>query len=238
MGKRQLCAIGLAFWMAACGGSSARDDGGGGDLASDVPDGTADIGPTCRTEADCKALDAGPCGRVTCSAAGVCEVLADAGREGAACNPEDRCAVGGSTCRSGTCVPANRKSCIDRPCLSGRCDAASGECRYESLADGQSCDADAATFHRLAAKIGLGCRRRTTTSSPCPSPPEEERATACGSNSHYGHVTPRRVRAPGLHPPQNRPLVGQVPSPGAPISSIMRIAGRVGFPANSRACSY
>ena len=33
------------------------------------------------------------------------------------------------------------------------------------------------------------------------------------SNSHYGLVTPRRVRAPGLHPPQNRPLVGRVPSP-------------------------
>src|ERR1035438_6356540 len=43
------------------------------------------------------------------------------------------------------------------------------------------------------------------------------------SNSHYGPVTPRRVRAPGLHPPQNRHLVGRVPSPGVPISSIMRI---------------
>jgi hypothetical protein len=46
------------------------------------------------------------------------------------------------------------------------------------------------------------------------------------SNSHYGPVTPRRVRAPGLHPPQNRPLVGRVPSPGVPTSSTMRIAGR------------
>ena len=44
------------------------------------------------------------------------------------------------------------------------------------------------------------------------------------NNSHYGPVTPRRVRAPGLHPPQDRPLVGRVPSPGVPISSIMRIA--------------
>ena len=44
------------------------------------------------------------------------------------------------------------------------------------------------------------------------------------SNSHYGPVTPRRVRAPGLHPPQNQHLVGRVPSPGVPISSIMRIA--------------
>ena len=47
------------------------------------------------------------------------------------------------------------------------------------------------------------------------------------SNSHYGPVTPRRVRAPGLHPPQNRPLVGRVPSPGVPIASIMRTAGRI-----------
>src|ERR1039458_228020 len=31
------------------------------------------------------------------------------------------------------------------------------------------------------------------------------------SNSHYGPVTPRRVRAPGLHTLQNRPLVGRVP---------------------------
>ena len=36
------------------------------------------------------------------------------------------------------------------------------------------------------------------------------------SNSHYSPVVPRRVRAPGLHPPQNRHLVGRVPSPGAP----------------------
>ena len=34
-----------------------------------------------------------------------------------------------------------------------------------------------ATFQRLVARIGLGCRRRTTTSSPCPSPPKVERAT-------------------------------------------------------------
>jgi hypothetical protein len=47
------------------------------------------------------------------------------------------------------------------------------------------------------------------------------------SNSHYVPVTPRRVRAPGLHPPQNRHLVGRVPSPGVPISSIMRIAGKL-----------
>jgi hypothetical protein len=32
------------------------------------------------------------------------------------------------------------------------------------------------------------------------------------------------VRAPGLHPAQNRPLVGRVPSPGTPISSTMSIA--------------
>ena len=48
------------------------------------------------------------------------------------------------------------------------------------------------------------------------------------SNSHYGSATPRRVRAPGLHPAQNRPLVGRVPSPGVPFSSIMRIAALPG----------
>src|SRR6266568_7098131 len=47
---------------------------------------------------------------------------------------------------------------------------------------------------------------------------------ATSSNSHYGRFDPRRVRAPGLHAPQNRPLVGRVPSPGLPIWSIMRIA--------------
>jgi hypothetical protein len=35
-----------------------------------------------------------------------------------------------------------------------------------------------ATFQRLAAQTGLGCRRRTMTSSPWPSPPKEERETA------------------------------------------------------------
>ena len=53
------------------------------------------------------------------------------------------------------------------------------------------------------------------------------------SNSHYGPVTPRRVRAPGLHPPQNRHLVGRAPSPGFPISSIMRIAASLLRSANS-----
>src|SRR6266851_5590772 len=43
-------------------------------------------------------------------------------------------------------------------------------------------------------------------------------------NSHYGRFNRRRVRAPGLHPPQNRLLVGRVPSPGFPIWSTMRTA--------------
>jgi len=66
---------------------------------------------------------------------------------------------------------------------------------------------------------------------------QSEIRRACGRLAHFGFrasdflrfsdcgsrqiLTPRRVRAPGLHPPQNRPLVGRVPSPGAPISSIM-----------------
>src|SRR5437762_1305907 len=37
------------------------------------------------------------------------------------------------------------------------------------------------------------------------------------SNSHYGSFEARRVRAPGLHRPQNRLLVGRVPSPGGPV---------------------
>src|SRR6266566_5126547 len=41
------------------------------------------------------------------------------------------------------------------------------------------------------------------------------------SNSHYGRFNRRRVRAPGLQPPQNRLLVGRVPSPGFAIWSIM-----------------
>ena len=52
------------------------------------------------------------------------------------------------------------------------------------------------------------------------------------SHSHYGPIAPRRVRAPGLHPLQNRPLVGRGPSPGVPVSSIMSIAGKRG----SRPC--
>jgi hypothetical protein len=35
-----------------------------------------------------------------------------------------------------------------------------------------------ATFQRFAAPIYLACGLRTTTSSPCPSPPKEERETA------------------------------------------------------------
>jgi hypothetical protein len=35
-----------------------------------------------------------------------------------------------------------------------------------------------ATFQRVAAPIYLACWLRTTTSSPCPSPPKEERETA------------------------------------------------------------
>src|SRR2546422_9520997 len=46
------------------------------------------------------------------------------------------------------------------------------------------------------------------------------------SNSHYGRFGPRRVRAPGLHLPQNRPLVGRVPSPGVSIRSEERRVGK------------
>ena len=49
-------------------------------------------------------------------------------------------------------------------------------------------------------------------------------ARPCTNNSHYGPVTPRRVRAPGLQTLRKRPLVGRVPSSGVPISSILRIA--------------
>jgi len=44
------------------------------------------------------------------------------------------------------------------------------------------------------------------------------------SSSHYGPVTPRRVRAPGLQAGGLAGDVGRVPSPGVPFSSIMRIA--------------
>ncbi len=139
---RQLRVVGLVFWIAGCGGSSVSGDGGFNDLVADAPDVVADSGPVCRVAADCTALDPGPCGRVACSAAGVCEIRADAGREGLTCDPGDLCAVGGATCRSGACVPAGRKTCLERACLSGRCDEASGECRYESLPDGQACEGD------------------------------------------------------------------------------------------------
>ena len=44
--------------------------------------------------------------------------------------------------------------------------------------------------------------------------------------SHYGpgHAPPGEGTRPT--PPQNRPLVGRVPSPGDPVWPIMRIAGR------------
>ena len=37
------------------------------------------------------------------------------------------------------------------------------------------------------------------------------------SDSNYGPAIHRRVEAPGLHPPQERHLIGWVPSPGLPI---------------------
>ena len=40
------------------------------------------------------------------------------------------------------------------------------------------------------------------------------------SNSHYGPVKLRRVRAPGLQTRKNHPLDGRVPSPGVPIWSM------------------
>jgi hypothetical protein len=46
------------------------------------------------------------------------------------------------------------------------------------------------------------------------------------SNSHFGSVTPAPGEGTRPTPPQNRPLVGRVPSPGVPIWSIMRIAGQ------------
>ena len=46
-----------------------------------------------------------------------------------------------------------------------------------------------------------------------------------GSNSHYAPGQPPPGEGTRPTPPQIRPLVGRVPSPGGPIGSIMRIAG-------------
>jgi hypothetical protein len=48
-----------------------------------------------------------------------------------------------------------------------------------------------ATLQRVAAPISLACRLKTTTSSPCPSPPKEERETALRPVSTEMRVTSR-----------------------------------------------
>jgi hypothetical protein len=70
----------------------------------------------------------------------------------------------------------------------------------------------------LAGQMARGVHGSRATIYPAFSP------TLARSNSPCGPVSPSRVRAPGLHPPQNRLLAGRMPSPGWPISSIMRIA--------------
>ena len=139
---RRAWMIGVVVWLAGCGGSGDPADPGPGDGTGDGSDVPGDVTVSCRTEADCAALDPGPCGRRTCLD-GTCGVVADEAREGASCQPIDRCAEGGGTCVSGACVPVRRKACPVRECLSGGCDEATGECRYESLADGEGCDRDA-----------------------------------------------------------------------------------------------
>lgn len=139
---RRAWAIGLAVWWLGCGGSPGPQDTGSDDPGVDVADSATDVGPVCRTVADCTATDPGPCGRVECTDAGACEVRPDEAREGATCDPADRCAVGKGACRAGACVPVARKTCSERTCLVGQCDGSSGECGYESVPDGQGCEAD------------------------------------------------------------------------------------------------
>lgn len=59
--------------------------------------------------------------------------------DGAACDVSDLCRAGRGTCRGGRCEYPT-KSCPDQPCRpSLGCDPATGDCRYEVLADGSNC---------------------------------------------------------------------------------------------------
>lgn len=121
--------ITLVIVMIACGD--------GGQVSNDTG---PEVGTKCVTVEDCRALSAGPCEQVSCEDA-TCVVIP--AREGEVCEPNDLCAIGPKRCHAGVCEYSTMKECPELPCRrSAGCNPLTGECMYEPMIDGSSCDLD------------------------------------------------------------------------------------------------
>ena len=62
-------------------------------------------------------------------------------QEGDSCDDENPCTVADTCDATGACVGTKKTCPNDKPCHVGVCDTATGECGYEPVADGTSCEA-------------------------------------------------------------------------------------------------
>lgn len=93
----------------------------------------------CSTDDECRSLD-GDCTDGFCNTStGSCESAPV--NEHGACVGGNRCSAGG-TCQAGSCVGATTRDCsaLDGPCTRGVCNAVSGQCEAQPVADGTKCD--------------------------------------------------------------------------------------------------
>ena len=120
----------------ACGG------GGTSGVADAAADSGADAPKACAGAKDCAGFPVGPCQVAACDPeTGACEAVADAAKEGAACDPGDTCATGAGKCEAGQCRYP-KKTCETLPCMTATCDAGTGDCVYKPVTEGSECDLD------------------------------------------------------------------------------------------------
>ena len=122
-----------------------------------MPDGTECAAPSCEASdanlshrpagvcagALCKqpatvACAADPCQKPTCDDLAGCGQAAE---DGAACDADANPCTVGDGCVGGTCKPGKAPDCDDaNPCTEDACDAKTGACGHEPLANGSDCD--------------------------------------------------------------------------------------------------
>ncbi len=138
--------------LAGCGGgdsssavhdaTASQGDGGGSggdpDAATEADSGPDESG--CTSDQACQlVLGAAPVCQAVACVDGTCQVIADGGADGEACQPVDLCMAEG-VCAAGACESDGPRDCDDgNPCTNDSCESTIG-CLLEPAVDGVSCD--------------------------------------------------------------------------------------------------
>jgi len=168
---RDACTTGESCAAGVCGGGEnacfcrGKADGTPCDDGSACTVGDACAGDACTgTLVDCSDHD-DACNEGACDpASGVCGAVPRA--PGTPCEDGDACTTG-DACELGRCAGAPVDcSSLDGPCVQGACDASTGECSEEPLADGLPCDDGNPCSGHDACAAG-SCEGQADVCTPC-----------------------------------------------------------------------